>query len=437
MRLPRAWPWSRGWRAAFVPHQRGAVILTVTFFLMLMLGFAALGVEVGRWFLVRAELSKSVDAAALAGARNISNPYLDPRELAAEMTEANFPLGSLGTPASGPGSATFDIQLVNGKVIVKGKASALPILSQVVGIGAVPVGSSGAAMKRDVEIMMVLDRSGSMANQPIADLKVAAKSFLDFFQDTQTSDRMGLISFSTAVTVDRAMGFNYVPPMKAAIDAMNAQDYTNSEDAIDQADGPSGFTNQNGLPAENRVQQFMIFFSDGRPNTFRWTFKRSNVTYDAVVHANGNCDFPTGNGLFDQLYRPTGTTEQKILNVFAMPTGDGVSALSKCAAEPNTRWNVFDVYPVPGHGPTDCGIPPGELGDHICGLAAALAVQHAKELKDAGVIVYAIGLGTKINDTFLREIATSDQQVYMAPSSSELQAIFQKVAKDIKLRLVD
>jgi uncharacterized protein YegL len=382
---------------------------------------------------VRAELSKSVDAAALAGARNISNPYLDPRELAAEMTEANFPLGSLGTPASGPGSATFDIQLVNGKVIVKGKASALPILSQVVGIGAVPVGSSGAAMKRDVEIMMVLDRSGSMANQPIADLKVAAKSFLDFFQDTQTSDRMGLISFSTAVTVDRAMGFNYVAPMKAAIDGMNAQDYTNSEDAIDQANGPSGFTNQNGLPAENRVQQFMIFFSDGRPNTFRWTFKQSNITYDAVVHANGNCDFPTGNDIVNQLYRPTGRTEQKI-NVFAMPTGNGTSNCNKTAS---TRWDIFGVYPIAGHGPTDCGINSSDLGNYACSQAAALAVQHAKELKDAGVIVYAIGLGTKINDTFLREIATSDQQVYMAPSSSELQAIFQKVAKDIKLRLVN
>jgi hypothetical protein len=36
----------------------------------------------------------------------------------------------------------------------------------------------------------------------------------------------------------------------------------------------------------------------------------------------------------------------------------------------------------------------------------------------------------------MRQIATSPQQDYNAPTSAELQAIFQRVAQEIKLRLV-
>ena len=54
--------------------QKGAVLITFAILLTVLLGFVALGMEVGRWYLVRAELSKGVDAAALAGAINISNP---------------------------------------------------------------------------------------------------------------------------------------------------------------------------------------------------------------------------------------------------------------------------------------------------------------------------------------------------------------------------
>jgi Flp pilus assembly protein TadG len=115
-------------------NETGAVLLTVALFLLLMLGFMALGVEAGRWYLVRAEMSKSVDAGALAGARNLSNPYVDPKTLAHEFTVENFPTGALGTPSSGTGTASFDVQMPgDGKVQVSGKASALAIFAKMFG----------------------------------------------------------------------------------------------------------------------------------------------------------------------------------------------------------------------------------------------------------------------------------------------------------------
>jgi hypothetical protein len=288
--------------------------------------------------------------------------------------------------------------------------------------------------------MLVLDRSGSMDGQPIADLKVAAKSFLDFFLSTQDKDKMGLISFATAARVDRPVGTNYVTAMKTAIDGMSADGYTNSEDAIDQANGPLGLTDQSGLPSDARVQQFLIFFSDGRPNTFRWTFKNKNVNYDAVSHCLGNCDPGEPKAMDHGLWRSD--VNQAPLNVGgvqvpAAPTGDGVFPASKYGTNKNTtRWNVFDTYPVPGYAPDAYNLPDDLLHDRVCILAENLARLHAQELKDAGVVIFVIGLGTKINNAFLEAVATSPQQVYLAPTSADLQALFQKVAQDIKLRLV-
>ena len=423
-------------------NETGSIIIALALFVVLLLCFVAFGTEAGRWYLLRAELSKAVDAGALAGAKNVSNPYVDPRALASEFCDENFPIGAFGTPSSGSGSATFNVTQTATRIDVAGHASAPAIMAQLLGIHDVPVSSGGAADMRPVEIMMVLDRSGSMAGTPMRDLKVAAKSFLDFFADTQNRDKCGLISFATSVRVDRALNTNFVAPLKTAITNMVAENYTNSEDAIDQADGPSGFTNQNGVPSEDKVQQFMVFFSDGRPNTFRGLFRYKGVVYDAVVHSEGNCDFINGRWdtqtLNQSLYYPDREAPlfNNANNGAAVPTGDGVLP-SRCGANKvTTRWNIFDTQPVRGYAPDACTIPTTVLHDYTCGAAATLAIQHAQELKDKDIVVYAIGLGQMINSSFLTSIASSPQQVYIAPTSADLQSIFQKIAKDIKLRLV-
>lgn len=415
--------------------ERGSVIVVLALFIVFLLCFVAFGTEAGRWYLLRAEISKSVDAAALVGAKNISNPHVDPRQLAEEYCAENFPTGAFGTPGVGPGTATFTVeQRDDNQIHVSGRATSPAIMAQLLGIHDVPVGSLGAAQMRPVEIMLVLDRSGSMSGQPIADLKVAAKSFIDYFQDTQNTDKMGLVSFATAVRVDRALGNDFVAPMRTAINGMSANDYTNAEDAIHQAGGPKGFTNQNGVPPESRIRQVLVFFSDGRPNVFRSQFRRSGVVYDALVRVGGgNCDPGDNNQVYANLMNPANGAN---LTAGSMPTGDGIIP-SRCGAtKQTTRWYILDQNPVPGYAPDACGIPQAALHDQLCEVASFKAVQNAQALKDAGVSVFTIGLGENIHTDFLEALASSPQQVYMAPTSDDLLAIFQRVAQDIKLRLV-
>ena len=421
-------------RQGLLGNESGSVLILVALTLLVLLGFFALGVEAGRWYLIRAEISKSVDAGALAGAKNISNPHVDPRTVAEDFSAANFPTGYMSTPGTGPGKASFVATMDgDGKVKVDGKTNSLSVLAQLFGKDQVTIGTLGAAQMKNVELMMVLDRSGSMAGRPMQDLKVAAKSFIDYFQDTQATDRLGLVSFATSSVVDRPMGSNFVTPMKNSIDAMNASGATNPADALAKAGGPSGFTDQTGLPPERRKAQFLVFFSDGRPTAFRGLFLKSGNTYDAVACVTGNCEAGDGGTTYTNMGNPN---QETWLGIDPTRTGDGKAVASACGNNNSTRWYAFDTEPVPGYAPTACNIPVStKLHDQVCNLASGHALVQATVLKNRGVVIYSIGLGTT-NSAFLTALATGPDQVYIAPSSDQLRSIFQKIAKEIKLRMV-
>ena len=49
-----------------------------------------------------------------------------------------------------------------------------------------------------------------------------------------------------------------------------------------------GFTDQTGVPGDKRIQQFVVFFSDGMPTALRDRFKYNNTDYDGVVYGSGS-----------------------------------------------------------------------------------------------------------------------------------------------------
>ncbi|MCU0554362.1 MAG: TadE/TadG family protein [Syntrophales bacterium] len=429
-----------------VADERGAFAVIFALVLIVLLGFTALGIEAGRWYLVRAELAKGVDAGALVAAKNISNPYVDPVAIAREFGEENFRAGYIDTPGSGAGQVRFSAQmLAENRVSVRGDVDAMAQLARLFGVNTIPVSVTGVAQRREVEIML-----SSMAGTKMTDLKRAANSFLDFFVETQAEDRVGLISFATTVNVDRPLGSDFVAPMRTAINAMTAVGATNTEDAFDRAGGTGSFTDQSGLPGDRRVQQFAVFFSDGMPTALRERFRWDGQDYDGVAYGVGssghaNCrtsDYPYMS-VYSQLHRPTGTNSF-YPSVNPATTGDGrrtsgSNATSCCCPRYlNTKWYLFDSMPVPGYTSEYCRIPMNRLLPHFCSLTRQLALQNAQTLKSRGVRVYAVGLGSssEIDPAFLRSLSSGENYTYIAPTSSELEAIFIRIARDIKLRLV-
>jgi Flp pilus assembly protein TadG len=435
-----------------IADERGAFLVLFALMLLVILGFTALGVEAGRWYLVRAELAKGVDAAALAATKNISNPHVDPLALAREFGAENFYAGYMGTPGSKEGG-TVDFTATMAaadSVQVEGRVHAKAILARIFGFDAIPVRAVSVAQKRDVEIMMILDRSGSMAGIKIEDLKTAAKNFLTFFVQTQAQDRVGLVSFGYTVAVDRALGTDFVAPMNAAIDKLIAFGATNMEDAFEQAGGPKGLPDQTTLPAGSLFrQQFVVFFSDGMPTALRDKFKYNGTDYDAVICAGpGNCR-SNEYGSMDvrsYLYKPdviinNYSDQESTANRYgfsADTTGDGKSVGASACPGLNTNWYLFQKRTVPGYTAESCGIPNGPLVKYFCETARQLTLDNAQVLKNRGVRIYVVGLGTsqQLDENFLKALSSGDDYTFITPSSSELDAIFQRIAKEIKLRLV-
>lgn len=59
------------------------------------------------------------------------------------------------------------------------------------------------------------------------------------------------------------------------------------------------------------------------------------------------------------------------------------------------------------------------------------ALQEAEALKALGVEVFTVGLGEKVNEAFLKQIASSDTQYYNAPTTGELKSIYSSITEDI------
>ena len=180
-----------------------------------LLLFTGIAVDTGRAYVVKAQLTKAVDGAALAAARSLNSG--DPAGAAGEIYRANFPVGYMGTTSStNPGDSGFFNSAVNaasGVNIVTVTATAiLPTTFMKLGnFDSVTVSSSGQATRRMVDLSLVLDVSSSIGSQ-WPTVRDAARTFINAFDGA--NDRLALLTFSNGATVLDAMpssrGFNKV-----------------------------------------------------------------------------------------------------------------------------------------------------------------------------------------------------------------------------------
>ena len=182
--------------------------------LTLLLLATGLAVDSGRAYVVKAQLSKAVDGAALAAARSLNSG--NPRAEAVQIFKANFPQGYLGTssvtdPTTDPNFFSSTVNAASGVNVVTVTASAvLPTtFMRLANFNQVTVASTGEATRRMVDLSLVLDVSSSIGPQWSA-VRDAARTFVNSFD--QNNDRLALLTFSDGAKVLDAMpssrGFN-------------------------------------------------------------------------------------------------------------------------------------------------------------------------------------------------------------------------------------
>ncbi len=119
-------------------------------------------------------------------------------------------------------------------------------------------------IENPTDIVLVLDRSGSMSGVPLAAMKEGSNTFIDIIQqatddgsgsgDLGSGTRMGVVSFSSSAVVDAPLTAS-VSQLKGAVDALTAGGSTNHGDAFAKA--------TQLLETGTNPVKVMVLFTDG------------------------------------------------------------------------------------------------------------------------------------------------------------------------------
>lgn len=203
------WIAARAWRsgdkyrdflASFIRNDRGNFAVMFALLLVPLLVSVGMAVDFSQALVVRGRLSHAIDAAALA-AGSIPDPAPGAREAKVmSYLRANYTPEEIGTV----GNITF----VEGEKTLEivGTAKMETAFLGVIGVNELPVkATTEVSMERNgLELVMVLDNTGSMRGSRISSLKRAATSLVDILygkENVSNSLKIGLVPFSQAVNI--------------------------------------------------------------------------------------------------------------------------------------------------------------------------------------------------------------------------------------------
>ncbi len=156
-----------------VRDTRGNSLILMGAALLPLLGAIGSGVDMARAYMVRTKLQQAVDAAALAGRRAMTGDNIETaRPQASSYLAFNFPNGMYGTTPVISNITKPDV----GEVKVEATTSVPTSIMAVFGYNKIDVSVTGVAVQtfKNVDIMLVLDTTGSMNNYLGGERKIDA-----------------------------------------------------------------------------------------------------------------------------------------------------------------------------------------------------------------------------------------------------------------------
>ena len=188
-------------------RRKGIALLVSAAMSIVALPMVGLSIDVGIMYVVKTKLSAATDAAAIAGARTLNrgvdfNAQKDNAITTANnYFRANFPDGYLLTSNSSI-TTTVAASGLNSRIVTSTATATVPVyflrfLKN--GPPSVIVNAAAMATRRDSNVMLVIDRSGSLAAaspEACGPMKTAAAGFVDKF--AEQTDFVGLVTFASS-----------------------------------------------------------------------------------------------------------------------------------------------------------------------------------------------------------------------------------------------
>lgn len=262
-------------------RESGTAVILTGLMLLFTIPAVGLAIDAGVLYVVRARLASACDAASLATARNLNlGITLAEQEVAAKARgaaffTANFPDSYMSTSGT---QKTITLAQLNASTITvttSATTNAPLYFMRLLGGTVAVAGAMGKASRRDVNLMVVLDRSTSMAGTPCTDMKAAATNFVNMFANDR--DTLGMVAFGTDVYLAYPPSDQFKNPGSAnglltnRISALTCNGYTNAS---------AGFaTAYQQLLTINQplALNLIVFFTDGEPTAFSAKFPVKTV----------------------------------------------------------------------------------------------------------------------------------------------------------------
>ena len=270
-------------------NQRGVSIFLFGFCLAVLIPVIGLAVDVTLMYLAQTKLSAAVDSAALAGARALSRGLDDANQRQAASDTAtsyfmkNFPSGYLST-TSVTAPAIQIVNATNLRTVTVTSNIQFPLtFLRWLGPSNSPLNATATATRKDVNVMMVLDHSGSLSDSGSCEpMKNAATAFLQQF--AQGRDNVGLVTFATGSAVDVPLTQTFLSGstnIATVISGIACANYTNSSAGLWRAyEQLAAYNEPNALNA-------VLFFTDGMPTVFTAWNRVTNTGCSAVGWSKG------------------------------------------------------------------------------------------------------------------------------------------------------
>jgi len=247
-------------------NEKGQVLVLLPLILALLLAIAGFALDVGMAYVVKTKLSAAVDAAALAAGKVVAAQDGTTTVEAEKFFNANYPGGLLGaTVELLPVKAAYDNKEKSWTVTASATASVPSYFAKAFNWDSFTVGASATTTISTVDLVLVLDASGSMGfpAETLPTLQRAAKRFVARFNTK--NDRIGVIHFASGaeqdVTITSAAGFNR-DQVEGAIDGIEKGGYTTAEEALRLAK-----QQLDDIPVDLRSRlRIIVFLADGAPN---------------------------------------------------------------------------------------------------------------------------------------------------------------------------
>jgi Flp pilus assembly protein TadG len=435
--------------------RRGQVLVLFAVMLPLLLAFVALAVDVVYAFMVKAALVTAVDSAALAGSRAIVNGSAAVAAAVDRTFHANLPDGYLikGQPSYAPNPPVITTGADGSRSIsLTGTARSPTFFLGVFGYSGWDVKAYAKAGRRDINILLILDRSGSLVDAGAwDDVQAAASFFVQQFDDTH--DRVGLVSFGTNSRVDYSPQTSFKTPVVNLINNMEARHGNDTNSPMGMYLAYDALRTLNDASAENVI----VLFTDGRSDAIPGQFDVR------TTGANPKCTSTPKDGVY-----MTGNSGGPVYGIFTIqptfspgtwPTPDysligGCTGLNSSGSNgPQLLTGGFRDSWIPPIGPpvsvlrTATGGSAVDLNNTTNGVNLInmcqnmlLNLAQAARQDPLRIRILTIGLGDEIQESVLEGVANVPPytmngqpvgQYVHAPDHTQLLDAFRQVASNI------